>query len=61
MNRGQGTGAGALNTAALLGGRENTADTDDDNITSAEFLLKLANETLLNLVERFKETVRDLD
>jgi hypothetical protein len=61
VNRGQSTGARALDTAALLGGRENTADSDDDNIAAAEFLLKLANEALLNLVERFEETERDLD
>jgi hypothetical protein len=55
VNRGQSTAARALDAASLLWGRENTADTDDDHITAAEFLLKLANETLLHLVEGFKK------
>ena len=61
MDGSQGTGARALHLAALLWGGQDAANANNDNITTAEFLLKLADETLLDLVERFEQAERNLD
>ena len=45
----------------MFGWGEDSPDTDDDDILATEFLLKLADEALLDLVEGLEEAVWDVD
>ena len=57
----KGAGARAGCFAGVFGWGENSPDTNNDDILAAEFLLELADEALLDLVEGLEEAVWDVD